>query len=63
MRSVGVLFDEEMFPCCCSILSCALAAFTGGNCGSTRGRSGVARIAQLDELEFDEGRLPVRWNE
>jgi hypothetical protein len=28
-----------------------------------RGRSGVAVLAQLDELELDEGRLSVRRNE
>jgi hypothetical protein len=40
-----------------------VSSFTDGNCSSSRGRCGVAALAQLDELELDERRLSVRRSE
>jgi hypothetical protein len=62
-RLVGVLFDEEMFVCCRSPSVKGLAAYTDGHCISTRGRSGVAVLALMDELELDKESLFVRRNE
>jgi hypothetical protein len=55
--------DEEMILGCRSTLCSRISNFTDGKCSSTRGRYGVAVLAQFDELELDKGKLSMPWNE
>jgi hypothetical protein len=51
-NSGGVLFEEEKAAARRSTLSRMITTFTDGNSGSTRGISGQAIHAQLNELEI-----------